>query len=266
MPSPSDIQLTHKVAVVTGAGRGIGKAIAQELARQGFNVALCDIDEEAVAAVSRELSAAGAPESLPLRLDIGDRDAVHAAFDRVHDHFGGLAVVVANAGIVHVGPILEVSPDDVERMWRINVDGTLWTMQAAGRIMTEQGLGGKIICASSIGGHQAGRFMSLYAATKFAVRGFVQSAAKEWADSGITVNSYCPGIVETPMWDVIDAQFGALLDLPPGGYHDAQLARISLGRFEQPDDVAGVVGFLASPASDYVTGQSIIVDGGMVFS
>jgi meso-butanediol dehydrogenase/(S,S)-butanediol dehydrogenase/diacetyl reductase len=263
---PSQVQQTHKVAVITGSGRGIGKAIALRLAQDGFHTVISDIDAEGATRTAQEFTERGLPESIAVHGDVSDPESIQEVIAAAETHFGGLAVVVANAGIAQVKPLIDVTPDDARRMWDINISGTLWTMQAAARQLIRQGRGGKIIVASSIAAHQAGKFMSLYAASKFAVTGLVQAGAKEWGASNITVNAYCPGIVNTDMWKVIDEQFGTLLRLEPGEYYAQQPARIALGYVQQPEDVADYVSFLSGSDSDYMTGQSVNIDGGIMFS
>ena len=173
--------------------------------------------------------------------------------------------MVNNAGIAQVQPLLEVSPDEVTKILNINIQGVLWGIQAAAKKFKDRKQKGKIINASSIAGHDGFAMLGVYSATKFAVRALTQAAAKEFASDGITVNAYCPGIVGTDMWVEIDKRFAELTGAPVGATYKQYVDGIALGRAETPDDVAGLVSYLAGPDSDYITGQAILIDGGMVY-
>lgn len=256
--------LLGKVALVTGAGRGIGRGIALELARQGADLALVDVVAGGIDAVSDEITGIGS-KATTFVADVSDRDAVFAAVDHAAAALGGFDVMVNNAGIALVGPIAEVTPAQLARLWRINVDGVLWGIQAAVAKFKELGHGGKIINASSIAGHEGFAMLGPYSATKFAVRALTQAAAKEHAADGITVNAYCPGVVGTDMWVEIDKRFAELTGAAEGETFEKFSATIALGRPETPEDVAGFVAYLAGPAADYMTGQAGLIDGGMVY-
>lgn len=251
------------VAVVTGAGRGIGRGIALRLARDGHSVAVNDVNADGAAAVAEEIAAAGGT-ARPYPGDVTDPDAVTALVDRVVDQLGGLDVMVANAGIAQVKPLLEVTPEDLRRIFDVNVFGVVYCLQAAARVMIDRGTGGKIVNAASIAGHSGFDLLGHYSATKFAVRALTQAAAKELAPHRITVNAYCPGIVGTDMWDLIDEQMGARSGAAKGETLKQYARGIPLGRVQTADDVAAFVAFLASPDSDYMTGQAVMIDGGVV--
>lgn len=252
-------------AVVTGAGRGIGRGIALRLARDGHAVAVNDVDPASAAAVAEEITGAGG-RSIAVPADVTDRDAVFGMVARVAAELGSVDVMVANAGIAQVKTLLEVTPEDLQAMFSVNVFGVVYTLQAAAERMIEQGAGGKVICASSIAGHSGFDLLGHYSATKFGVRALTQAAAKELAPHGITVNSYCPGIVGTDMWDLIDEQMGARNGKARGETLAQFSQLIALGRVQTPDDVAGFVSYLAGPDSNYMTGQSVMIDGGIVMS
>jgi meso-butanediol dehydrogenase / (S,S)-butanediol dehydrogenase / diacetyl reductase len=256
--------LLDKVALVTGAGRGIGRGIAIELARQGADVALVDVFPDGLAAVADEVGEIGS-KATTFVADVSDRGAVFAAVDHTASALGGFDVMVNNAGVALVGPISEVTPQELARLWAINVDGVLWGIQAAVAKFKELGRPGKIINASSIAGHEGFAMLGPYSATKFAVRALTQAAAKEHAADGITVNAYCPGVVGTDMWVEIDKRFAELTDAAEGETFEKFVATIALGRAETPDDVAGYVAYLAGPSADYMTGQAGVIDGGMVY-
>ena len=198
--------------------------------------------------------------------DVSDRDQVFAAVEHAATALGGFDIMVNNAGIALVGPIADVTPEDVAKIWAINVDGVLWGIQAAVAKFKELGPGrGKIINASSIAGHDGFAMLGVYSATKFAVRALTQAAAKEHAADGITVNAYCPGVVGTDMWVEIDKRFAELTGAAEGETYEKFVGGIALGRAETPDDVAGFVSYLAGPDADYMTGQAGLIDGGLVY-
>ena len=161
--------------------------------------------------------------------------------------------------------ILDATQEEVEKIYRINVQGVIWGIQAAANIFKETGKKGKIINACSIAGHEGFPLLGIYSSTKFAVRALTQSAAKELAAFGITVNSYCPGIVGTDMWVEIDKRMSEITGAELGATYKKYVEGIALGRVETADDVAGFVAFLSSKDSDYITGQSILIDGGLVY-
>ncbi|BBG02198.1 MULTISPECIES: acetoin reductase [Pseudonocardia] len=250
------------VALVTGAGRGIGRAIAVRLAADGHDVAVNDVDEGAATTVAAEIAAAG-HRSVAVPFDVSSRDQVFDGVAAVVDQLGGLGVMVNNAGIAQVKTLLELTPADLRTMFDVNVFGTVYGMQAAAEQMKEHG-GGKIINAASIAGHSGFDFLGHYSASKFAVRALTQAGAKELAPHKITVNAYCPGIVGTDMWDLIDEKMGPYLGNARGETLEQYTQLIALKRVQTPDDVAGFVSYLAGPDSDYMTGQSVMIDGGIV--
>ena len=256
--------LTGKVIPVTGAAQGIGRGIALRLAKEGADIALVDLKEEGLAKVKKEVEALGR-KAATFTADISQRDQVFAVVDKAEKALGGFDVMVNNAGIAQVKAIEDVLPEDMDRIFRINVDGTMWGIQAAAAKFKARGQKGKIINASSIAGHDGFALLGVYSATKFAVRALTQAAAKEFASSGITVNAYCPGIVGTDMWVEIDERFSEITGAPKGETYKKYVDGIALGRAQTPDDVAALVSFLASDDSDYITGQAILTDGGIVY-
>lgn len=252
-------------AVVTGAGRGIGRAIALRLAGDGHAVAVSDVDKAAAESVAAEITAA-AGKAIAVPTDVTDRDAVFALVEQAGAELGSVDVMVANAGIAHVATLLELRPDDMQRIFDVNVNGVVWCMQAAAERMIAQGGGGKLINAASVAAHTGSANMASYSATKFAVRALTQAAARDLGRHGITVNAYCPGPVDTDMWTGIDEKLAPHMGLSTGQTMAAYSARIPLGRSQTTSDVAGLVSFLAGPDSDFLTGQAIVIDGGIVMS
>ena len=257
--------MESKVALVTGSGQGIGRAIALRLAKDGFAVSVVDYNAETARQVADEITRQGG-KAVALQADVSDRDRVFAVVEQTQQQLGGFDVIVNNAGIAPTTLIEEITPEIVDKVYNINVKGVIWGIQAAVKAFKAQGRGGKIINASSQAGHVGNPELAIYSSSKFAVRGLTQTAARDLAPLGITVNAYCPGIVKTPMWDEIDRQVSAAAGQPPG-YGTAEFAkRITLGRLSEPEDVAACVAFLAGRDSDYMTGQALLIDGGMVFS
>ncbi len=256
--------MSKKVALVTGAGQGIGEGIACQLAADGFSVALAGRHLDKVQRVADDIQKNGG-EALAIEADVQYRDQVFDSVQKTVDAFGHLDVFVNNAGIAHVAQICNTDEADLDRLLNINIKGTVFGIQAAAQQFRKQGTPGKIINASSIAGHEGFELLGAYSATKFAIRGLTQAAAKELARYQITVNAYCPGIVLTPMWDQIDAEMGELNNVEKGESLKQYLQGIALGRGEQPEDVASLVSFLASEKANYVTGQAIMVDGGIKY-
>lgn len=257
-------QLAGKVALVTGAGRGIGRGIALRLARDGADVTLVDLGLGGIDAVAEEIVEIGS-KATTFVADISERDQVFAAVEHAASTLGGFDIMVNNAGIALVAPLIDTTPEDVAKIWAVNVDGVLWGIQAAVTKLKQLGHPGKIINASSIAGHDGFAMLGVYSATKFAVRALTQAAAKEHAADGITVNAYCPGVVGTDMWVEIDKRFATLTGAAEGETYDKFVGGIALGRAETPDDVAGFVSYLAGPDADYMTGQAGLIDGGLVY-
>jgi len=254
-----------KVALVTGSGQGIGKAIALRLAKDGFAVAVADFNEQTARQVADEIASAGG-KAVAVTVDVSKRDQVIAAVEKARKELGGFDVIVNNAGIAPTTPIEEITAEMVDKVYDINVKGVIWGMQAAIQAFKAEGHGGKIINACSQAGHVGNPELAIYSSSKFAVRGLTQTAARDLAPLGITVNAYCPGIVKTPMWDEIDRQVSEAAGKPLG-YGTAEFAkRITLGRLSEPEDVSACVSYLTGPDSDYMTGQSLLIDGGMVFN
>lgn len=253
-----------KVAVVTGSAAGLGKAIATRLAKDGFHVVIHDINEENLNKAKAEFDELGF-SSIAVKGNSANREDQFRLVKEAVDAFGRVDVFVNNAGVESVEPFLEIQDEEIDRVLGINIKGVIFGTQAAAEQMKKQKGVGKIINACSIAGHESYEMLSLYCASKHAVRSFTHSTAKELAQYDIRVNAYCPGVADTPMWERIDAAFVKHKDYEPKQAWKEFTDGILVGRPQQPEDVANLVSFLASDDSNYITGQTILTDGGMVF-
>lgn len=250
-----------KVALITGAGQGIGFAAAKRLHEDGFKVALVDYNEETATKAAQELGS----DAIAIKANVSSRDDIFAAVEKTIEAFGDLTVIVNNAGIAPTTPIDTITLEQFEQVYGINVGGVLWGTQAASEAFKKLGHGGKIINATSQAGVVGNPNLMLYSSSKFAVRGMTQIAARDLAQYDITVNAYAPGIVRTPMMMDIAHQVGLNAGKDDEWGMQTFAKDITLKRLSEPEDVASVVSFLAGKDSDYITGQTIIVDGGMQF-
>ena len=253
--------LKGRSAVITGAGRGIGRAIALRLADDGADIVINDIELEPAEEVAASVRKRGV-KAIVDDADVTDESSVTAMVESAVSEFGKLDIMIANAGIHQTARLADTTVEDFDRIMRVNVRGVFLCAREAARQMVVQG-SGKIINAASVSGHRASAYQLAYTASKFAVVGMTQALARELGASGITVNAYCPGIVDTRMWANIDIEKSKILGGPTGTALEQALASVTLGRLEEPEDVAGLVSFLASSDSDYMTGQSINICGGI---
>jgi len=247
-----------KVAVVTGAAQGIGQAIARRLARDGYAVAIVDINASALADVQKELEELGAPV-LCLTADLSRLEEVETIIHRAAA-WGSLTALINNAGRVSTKPYLEVQEEDWDSILTLDLKTVFFTMQFAAKYMQA---GSRIVNISSISGRSGRADQAPYAAAKSGVISLTQSAALSFASQGITVNAVCPGVVDTPITRRIHENRARALGITPEESLSRMLARIPLGRIETPEDVAGAVSFFCSPDAAYITGQSLNVCGGM---
>jgi meso-butanediol dehydrogenase / (S,S)-butanediol dehydrogenase / diacetyl reductase len=259
-----NMNINGKVALVTGSGQGIGRAIALRLAKDGADIAIVDVKEEKTKAVADEVRAMGR-KATTYRADVTKREDVFAAVDHAEKELKGFDIIVNNAGIASIQALADVTPAEIDKIMKVNVEGVLWGIQAAAKKFKQRKQKGKIINASSIAGHEGFPLLGVYSATKFAVRALTQAAAKELATDGITVNAYCPGVVGTDMWVEIDRRMAEITGAEVGVNYKKFVEGIALGRAQTPEDVAAFVSYLAGPDSDYMTGQAPMIDGGIVY-
>ena len=247
-----------RTALITGAGSGIGRAIALRLSRDGWAVAVNDVDPARATLVAREVDAAGG-RGAAVVADVGDREAAHRMVAETLTTLGPIDLLVNNAGLCRLGAIAEFPEADWHATFRVNVDGVFFCCQAALPHMTTRGRG-SIVNIASWSGKAGAPYFGPYCASKFAVIGLTQSLAKEVAAQGIRVNAVCPGIVAgTEMRAQVDAEARAL-GRPTS---TDRVGWIPLGRLGEAEDVAGVVAFLASDDARYMTGQALNVTGGL---
>ncbi len=262
--------LEGRIALVTGGARGIGRAIALRYAMEGATIVVVDIDAEGAESAAAEIRGLGGT-SEAFHADIGEPKESVAMVARVVERFGRLDVLVNNAGVIRVRPLLELTPEDWDYINNVNARGLFFALQAGARQMMQQappGAGrprGKIINVASIAGRIGRPMFVAYAASKSAAISITQSAASALAPH-ITVNAICPGVVDTEMWRKIDREWTASDGRAPGSAWADRIRGIPMGRPETPEDRAGMAAFLAGPDSDYITGQSYHVDGGLVMN
>jgi meso-butanediol dehydrogenase/(S,S)-butanediol dehydrogenase/diacetyl reductase len=253
-----------KVVVVTGASRGIGAGIAQRFASEGAAVALAS-NEELVHQVAESLREYGGAVSSHV-VDVTDLAQVGALYDAVAREHGRIDVSVQNAGVITIKPLAELTEREWDLVLDVNTKGVFLCCQAAAKHMVAQG-SGRLINTASGQARQGFIYTPHYAASKFGVIGITQSLAKELASVGITVNAFCPGIIETDMWAYNDSAWGKLLgNYAPGELMAEWVRGIPMKRAGSAADVAGLVAFLASDDAAYITGQTINVDGGLIMS
>ena len=244
--------LTGKVALVTGASRGIGQAAAIELAKAGADIIVNFIGNEAVAQETVEAIEALGRKAIKIKANVGDADDVQAMVDEAHATFGHIDILVNNAGITRDGLLIRMKDSDWDEVLNINLKGVYLVTKAVAKLMVKQ-RAGRIINMTSVSGVTGNVGQANYAAAKAGVIGFTKTCAKELAARGITVNAIAPGFIETAMTDVL-----------PEKIKEGIAATVPLGRMGQPEEIAGVVTFLASDFASYITGQVLNVDGGMV--
>ncbi|MGE5601641.1 MAG: SDR family NAD(P)-dependent oxidoreductase [Nitrososphaerales archaeon] len=282
-----------KVAIVTGSGQGIGKGIAQRLAREGAHVVIAEYNAEAAAATAAEIRAAGG-KATDHRIDISDVDAVTKMVAGLAERLGHIDILVNNAGLAQTKPMMDLTPDDWDPILAVNLRGTFFLIQGVARQMIEQAPEavraaasapadimtvkkteqtapdaaklatsyGKIVNLSSVAGRRGRPLQTHYAASKAGIISLTQSAALALAPYRINVNAVCPGIVPTPMWKRIDEERGKLFGAKPGEAMAAFVNTVPLKRAATAEDIAGAVAFFCSSDADYITGQSLNVDGG----
>ena len=248
------LDLDGKVALVTGGANGIGRAICEAMAAAGAHVVVADLNKDLAIQTAQRFN------GMPVSMDVTNFDAIHDRVAEVEQALGGIDILVNNAGIFNMASLDKISVEDYRRQYDVNVGGTIFTSKAVAPIMKKRG--GSIINFASQAGRRGEPNISVYCSTKAAVISITQSLALELAADNIRVNAIAPGVVDTPMWDVVDAQFAEYENKPLGQKKREVGNAVPLGRMGQPNDIADPCVFLASDAARYITAQTLNVDGG----
>ncbi|MCG5240606.1 L-iditol 2-dehydrogenase [Azospirillum doebereinerae] len=251
-------RLDGKSAIVTGAARGIGRAFAAAYVREGATVAIADIDLAAAERTAAEIGEG----AYAVALDVTDQGSIDAMVEAVAARAGGVDILVNNAAVFDLAPVAEITRASYDRLFAINVAGTLFTLQAVAKRMIAQGRGGKIVNMASQAGRRGEPLVAVYCASKAAVISLTQSAGLNLIRHGINVNAIAPGVVEGEHWDGVDALFAKHEGLPPGEKKRMVGAAVPYGRMGRAEDLTGMAVFLASAEADYVVAQTYNVDGG----
>lgn len=255
-------RLDKKSALITGAARGIGRGFAEAYISEGATVAIADINLDAAQQTASELG----NTAYAVQLDVSDQSSVDAAIAHVADYAGKLDILINNAALFDASETVDITRASYDKLYAVNVAGTLFTMQAAAKQMIAQGHGGKIINMASQAGRRGESLVLVYCSTKAAVISMTQSAGLDLIKHGINVNAIAPGVVDGEHWEHVDAMFAKLEGKEPGQKKAEVAVSVPAGRFAVPADLAGMAVFLASPESDYIVAQTYNVDGGQWMS
>lgn len=251
-------RLKGKSALITGAARGIGRAFAEAYLGEGARVAIADIDN----ARARQTAAELGEGAIAVALDVTSQDSIETCVAEVDAAFGGIDILINNAALFDLAPLTEISRQSYDRLFSINVGGTLFMMQAVARVMIKRERGGKIINMASQAGRRGEALVAVYCATKAAVISLTQSAGLNLISHGINVNAIAPGVVDGEHWDGVDALFAKYENRPIGEKKKLVGEAVPFGRMGTAADLTGMAIFLASRESDYVVAQTYNVDGG----
>ncbi|MER8429081.1 L-iditol 2-dehydrogenase [Mesorhizobium caraganae] len=256
------MRLKGKSALITGSARGIGRAFAEAYVREGATVAIADIN---LAAAEKTASEIGA-KAYAVRLDVSDLASIEAAVKAVETKTGGLDILINNAALFDLAPIIEITKASYDKLFSVNVAGTLFMLQAAARSMIARGKGGRIINIASQAGRRGEPLVAVYCATKAAVISLTQSAGLDLIKHRINVNGIAPGVVDSDMWDEVDALFAKYENRPKGEKKRLVGEGVPYGRMGKPEDLTGMAVFLASDDAGYIVAQTYNVDGGQWMS
>ncbi|TWG99527.1 D-sorbitol dehydrogenase (acceptor) [Mesorhizobium sp. J18] len=251
-------RLEGKSALITGAARGIGRSFAEAYVREGATVAIGDINVEAAEKTAAEIG----PAAYAVPLDVTDQASIDAAIHMVEERTGGIDILINNAALFDLAPVVDITRESYDRLFSINVAGTLFTLQAAARSMIRRGKGGKIINMASQAGRRGEPLVAVYCATKAAVISLTQSAGLNLIRHGINVNAIAPGVVDGEHWDGVDALFARYENRPMGEKKRLVGEAVPYGRMGRAEDLTGMAVFLATSEADYIVAQTYNVDGG----
>ena len=256
------MRLQGKSALITGSARGIGRAFAEAYVGEGAIVAIADINLQAAEKTAAEIG----PAAYAVRLDVTDQASIDAAIAAVEKKAGGLDILINNAALFDMGPIVEISRASYDRLFAVNVAGTLFMLQAAARSMIARGKGGRIINMASQAGRRGEALVAVYCATKAAVISLTQSAGLDLIRHGINVNAIAPGVVDGEHWDHVDSLFARYENRPKGEKKKLVGECVPFGRMGRAEDLTGMAVFLASAEAEYIVAQTYNVDGGQWMS
>jgi NAD(P)-dependent dehydrogenase (short-subunit alcohol dehydrogenase family) len=256
--SMKELRLKDKVAVVTGGARGIGRAICERYTMEGAKVAVADLDLDEAQTTADALGAS----AFAVALDVTRQDSIDQMVKHSVEVAGVIDILVNNAGYFDLGPLLDMTPQSFDMVFAVNVKGLLFTLQAVARQMVRQGIGGKIINLASQAGRRGEALATIYCASKAAVISITQSAGLELIKEKINVNGIAPGVIDTAMWDKVDALFAKYEHRQIGEKKRMVGEAVPFGRMGTPEDLVGAAVFLASSDSDYIVAQTLNVDGG----
>ena len=255
-------RLDGKSALITGAARGLGRSFAQAFIAEGASVAIADVNIEAAEKAAHELG----DSAYAVQMDVTRQDSIDAGIEAVVAHAGKLDILINNAALFDAARTVDITRESYDKLYAVNVAGTLFTMQAAARQMVSQGHGGKIINMASQAGRRGEALVAVYCSTKAAVISLTQSAGLDLIKNGINVNAIAPGVVDGEHWEHVDAMFAKLEGKPLGQKKAEVEAGVPAGRFAVPADLTGMAVFLASSDADYIVSQTYNVDGGQWMS
>ena len=250
------MKLSGKTALITGAARGIGMAFAKAYIAEGARVMIADLDGEAAQRTAQALGA------LAVQMDVADPSSIERGVEASVQALGGIDILINNAAVFSAAPITEITREDYQRVFGINVAGTLFTLQAVAKHMIERGQGGKIINMASQAGRRGESLVAVYCASKAAVISLTQSAGLNLIQHGINVNAIAPGVVDGDHWDGVDALFARYENKPLGQKKREVGQAVPYGRMGRAEDLTGMAVFLATEAADYIVAQTYNVDGG----
>ena len=255
------MRFQNKNVLITGAARGIGQAFAEAFAEEGARVAIADLNMERA-----EKTASQIQGSIAIKMDVTQKSSIEEGVEKAIQQLGGIDILINNAAIFTAAPIIEITEQDYDSVFDVNVYGTLFTLQAVAKHMIERGMGGKIINMASQAGRRGEALVAVYCATKAAVISLTQSAGLNLISHGINVNAIAPGVVDGEHWDGVDAFFAKYENKQPGQKKKEVGENVPFGRMGKPADLIGMALFLASKEADYVVAQTYNVDGGQWMS
>ena len=251
-------RLEGKTALITGAARGIGLSFAEAYVREGARVAIADINLERASQTAAEIG----DEAYPVLLDVTEQASIDAAVKAVEERTGGIDILINNAALFDLAPIVEITRESYDRLFSINVAGSLFTLQAVAKSMIARGKGGKIVNMASQAGRRGEALVAIYCATKAAIISLTQSAGLDLIKHGINVNAIAPGVVDGEHWDGVDALFARYEKRPIGEKKRLVGEAVPFGRMGRAEDLTGMAIFLATAEADYIVAQTYNVDGG----